>query len=208
MKLNIAATKTNLLSIKKSLALTKEGYELLDEKRKILINELNSVIDITEKLESDLNKMLKDAYATIDKSVVVMGRSRVESLSFAGGIKNEISISNRRVMGVDIPIIKLKITDNPPHHSPYGVSFYLEEAIVKFKEVLKLIAQLAEKKIALLRIAEEVFKTIRKVNALEKIYIPNYEDTFKNISERLDEEGRESFCMLKMIKTRLKDQRA
>ena len=208
MKLNIAATKTNLLNIKKSLALTKEGYELLDEKRKILINELNAVIDIAEKLESDLNKMLKDAYATIDRGIVVMGRSRVESLSFAGGIKNEISISNRRVMGVDIPMIKLKITDNPPHHSPYGVSFYIEEAIVKFKEVLKLIAQLAEKKIALLRIAEEVFKTIRKVNALEKIYIPNYEDTFKNISERLDEEGRESFCMLKMIKTRLKDQRA
>ncbi len=204
MKLNIAATKTNLLNIKKSLALTKEGYELLDEKRKILINELNSVIDIAKKLESDLNKMLKDAYATIDRGVVVMGRSRAESLSFAGGIKNEISISNRRVMGVDIPMIKLKITDNPPHHSPYGVSFYLEEAIVKFKEVLKLIAQLSEKKIALLRIAEEVFKTIRKVNALEKIYIPNYEDTFKNISERLDEEGRESFCMLKMIKTRLK----
>ena len=208
MKLNIAATKTNLLSIKKSLALTKEGYELLDEKRKILINELNSVIDIAEKLESDLNKMLKDAYATIDRGVVVMGRSRVESLSFAGGIKNEISISNRRVMGVDIPMVKLKITDKPPHHSPYGVSFYLEEAIVKFKEVLKLIAQLAEKKIALLRIAEEVFKTIRKVNALEKIYIPTYEGTFKSISDRLDEEGRESFCMLKMIKTRLKDQRA
>jgi V/A-type H+-transporting ATPase subunit D len=208
MKLNIAATKTNLLSIKKSLALTKEGYELLDEKRKILINELNSVIDIAEKLESDLSKMLKDAYATIDRGVVVMGRSRAESLSFACGIKNEISITNRRVMGVDIPMIKLKITDNPPHHSPYGVSFYLEEAIAKFKEVLKLIAQLAEKKIALLRIAEEVFKTIRKVNALEKIYIPNYKDTFRNISERLDEEGRESFCMLKMIKARFKDKRA
>ena len=208
MKLNIAATKTNLLNIKKSLALTKEGYELLDEKRKILINELNSIIDIAENLERDLNKMLKDAYATIDRGIVVMGRSRAESLSFAGGIENEISISNRRVMGVDIPMIKLKITDNPPHYSPYGVSFYLEEGIVKFKEVLKLIAQLAEKKIALLRIAEEVFKTIRKVNALEKIYIPNYEDTFKNISERLDEEGRESFCMLKMIKTRLKGREA
>ncbi|MCX5665450.1 MAG: V-type ATP synthase subunit D [Candidatus Omnitrophica bacterium] len=204
MKLNIAATKTNLLSIKKSLALTKEGYELLDEKRKILINELNAVIDIAEKLESDLNIMLKDAYATIDRGVVAMGRSRAESLSFAGGITNDISISNRRVMGVDIPMVKLKITDNPPHHSPYGVSFYLEEGIVKFKEVLKLIAALAEKKIALLRIAEEVFKTIRKVNALEKIYIPNYQDTFKSISDRLDEEGRESFCMLKMIKTRLK----
>ncbi len=204
MKLNIAATKTNLLSVKKSLALTKEGYELLDEKRKILINELNAVIDIAENMENDLNKMLKDAYATLDRGVVVMGRSRAESLSFAGGITNEISISNRRVMGVDIPMVKLKVTDNPPHHSPYGVSFYLEEATIKFKDALKLIAALAEKKIALLRIAEEVFKTIRKVNALEKIYIPNYQDTFKNISERLDEEGRESFCMLKMIKARLK----
>lgn len=208
MKLNIAATKTNLLSIKRSLALTKEGYELLDEKRKILINELNAVIDIAENLEMELAKMLKDAYATTDKGVVVMGRSAAESLSFAGGIENDISISTRRVMGVDIPMVKLKITDNPPHHSPYGVSSYIEEATIKFKEILKIIAQLAEKKIALLRIAEEVFKTIRKVNALEKIYIPNYQDTFKNISERLDEEGRESFCMLKMIKTHLKDQRA
>jgi V/A-type H+-transporting ATPase subunit D len=207
VKLNIAATKTNLINVKKSLALTREGYELLDEKRKILINELNSVIDVAEKLESDLNNMLKDAYATVDKGIVAMGRSRAEAVSFAGGIENELSIFNRRVMGVDIPMIKLKITDSPPHQSPYGVSFYLEEAIVKFKEVLKLIAQLAEKKIALLRIAEEVFKTIRKVNALEKIYIPNYEDTFKNISERLDEEDRESFCMLKMIKTRLEGRR-
>lgn len=204
MKLNIAATKMNLLKVKKSLALTKEGYELLDEKRKILIHELNAVVDIAGKLENDLNNTLKDAYNTIDKGVVVMGRSRAEALSFSGGISNEMSISNRRVMGVDIPAISLKIIDNPPHQSPYGVSFYLEEAIVKFKEALKLIAQLAEKKIALLRIAEEVFKTIRKVNALEKIYIPNYEDTFKNISERLDEEDRESFCMLKMIKSRLK----
>lgn len=205
MKLNIAATKTNLLKIKKSLALTKEGYGLLDEKRKILINELNLVIDIAEKLESDLNIMLKDAYATVDRAIVAMGRSRAQSLSFSIDIKNDISISNRRVMGVDIPMIKLKLTDNPPHHSPYEVSFYLDEAIVKFKEVLKLVAQLAEKKIALLRIAEESFKTIRKVNALEKIYIPAYEDTFKNISDRLDEEGRESFFMLKMIKKRLKD---
>ncbi|MDP2929757.1 MAG: V-type ATP synthase subunit D [Candidatus Omnitrophota bacterium] len=208
MKLNIAATKTNLLKIRKSLALTKEGYELLDQKRKILINELNSVMDIAEKLEADLNIMLKDAYATVDKAIVIMGRSRAQSLSFSIDIKNDISISNRRIMGVDVPMIKLKLNDNPPHHSPRGVSFYIDEAIVKFKNVLKLVASLAQNKIALLRIAREVFKTIRKVNALEKIYIPDYEETTKFISDRLDEENRESFCALKMIKTRLKNQRA
>lgn len=204
MNLNIAATKTNLLKVKKFLALTREGYELLDEKRKILINELNLIIDITEKLENDLDAMLRDSYALVDKAVIAMGRTRVEALSYSIDIKSDLSISHRRVMGVEIPIIKLKITDNPPHHSPYEVSFFVDEAIVKFKEVLSLLAQLSEKKIALLRIAEELFKTIRKVNALEKIYIPDYQDTLKFISERLDEEGRESFIMLKMIKSRLR----
>lgn len=204
MNLNIAATKTNLLKVKKFLALTREGHELLDEKRKILINELNLIIDITEKLENNLDTMLRDSYALVDKAVIAMGRTRVEALSYSIDIKSDLSISQRRVMGVEIPIIKLKITDNPPHHSPYEVSFFVDEAIVKFKEVLSLLAQLAEKKIALLRIAEELFKTIRKVNALEKIYIPDYQDTLKFISERLDEEGRESFFMLKMIKSRLR----
>jgi V/A-type H+-transporting ATPase subunit D len=77
---------------------------------------------------------------------------------------------------------------------------YVDEAIERFKAVLALLAQLAEKKITLMRLAEEAQKTIRKVNALEKIYIPYYEDTVKYIGERLDEESRDSFSMLKLIK--------
>jgi len=203
LKLNIAATKTNLLKVKKSLALTKEGYELLDEKRKILISELNAVIDVADKLEKDLEAKLREAYNSLDKATISMGRSNIESLSYTIDTRNELSISHRRVMGVDIPMISLKTIDNPPHHSPHDVSLYVDDTIIKFKEVMKVLASLAEKKIALLRIAEEVFKTIRKVNALEKIYIPDYTDTLKYIGERLDEEGRESFVMLKIIKSRL-----
>jgi len=59
---------------------------------------------------------------------------------------------------------------------------------------------LQKKKITLLRLAEEAQKTIRKVNALEKIHIPYYEDTVKYIADRIDEESRDSFSMLKLIK--------
>lgn len=204
MHFNIAATKTNLLKVKKSLALTKEGYELLDEKRKILINELNALVNVTDKLEKDVDVKLRQAYEVADKAMITMGRRNAQALSLSMDISNDISISQRRVMGVDVPTIALNVVDRPPYHSPHDVSFYADDTILKFKEVLKLLAELAEKKIALLRIAEEAFKTIRKVNALEKIYIPGYEDTFKYISERLDEEGRESFLMLKMIKSRLR----
>lgn len=203
MKINIAATKTNLLKSKKLLSLTQEGHALLDEKRRILINELTSVVHIVDRLQREVDAVLQEAYSIMDKALVIMGRKRLEELSFSIDIKTSLSISERRVMGVSLPVIDMNVKENPPYHSSHEVSFYVDEVVARFKEVLKLITQLAEKKIALIRIAKEVQKTIRKVNALEKIYLPFYEDSVKYISDRLDEDAREAFSMLKLIKERI-----
>lgn len=205
MKINIAATKTNLLKSKKLLSLTQEGHTLLDEKRRILINELTSIIHIVDGLQRKVDAVLQEAYGITDKALVIMGRKRLEEISFSINIKTKLSISERRVMGVSLPVIDMKIRENPPYYSPHEVSFYVDEVIARFKEVLKMITQLAEKKIALIRIAKEAQKTIRKVNALEKIYLPFYEDSVKHISDRLDEDARESFSMLKLIKERIRE---
>jgi len=203
VKINIAATKTNLLKSKKLLSLTREGHALLDEKRRILINELTSVVHIVDKLQREVDIAMQGAYGLMDKTIVIMGRKRLEELSFSIDIKTSLSISERRVMGVSLPIINMNVKENPPYYSAYEVSFYVDEVIIRFKEILKLIIQLAEKKIALIRIAKEVQKTIRKVNALEKIYLPFYEDSVKYINDRLDEDSREAFSMLKLIKERI-----
>jgi V/A-type H+-transporting ATPase subunit D len=113
---------------------------------------------------------------------------------------SEIFITQRRVMGVSVPVISARIRENPPYYSLYDVNLNVDEVIVQFKQVLQALAVLAEKKITLLRLAEEARKTIRKVNALEKIYIPYYSEAQKSISERLDEESRDAFGMLKLIK--------
>lgn len=198
----IAATKTNLLKTKKSLSLTQEGYELLDEKRKILINELTRIVHMVDKVQEDVNKALNQAYKLVDKAVVLMGRKQLDEISFSIDIKSSIFISYKKVMGVSLPMIDVNIKENPPYYSAHPVSWYGDEVIKAFKDMLLLFAQLAEKKIALMRIAKEVQKTIRKVNALEKIYIPQYKETVKYISDRLDEESREAFSMLKIIKER------
>ena len=203
MRANIAATKTNLLRVKKTLALTEEGYELLDEKRRLLITELTSIIHVVDRFQRELDEVLAKAYVLVDKATMVMGRQKLEALSMAIDIKSSITIFQRRIMGVNIPSIDLTITENEPYYSPVGVSFYADEVVVKFKEILRLISQLAEKKIALLRIAKEVQKIIRKVNALEKIHLPFYRQTLKYINDSLEEEARESFSMLKLIKERL-----
>ena len=204
MKINIAATRTNLLKSKKLLSLTREGHDLLDEKRRILINELTSIVHIVDKLQREVDASMQSAYELVDKTIVIMGRKRLEELSFSIDIKTSLSISERRVMGVSLPVIDMSVKENPPYYSTYEVSFHVDEVIIKFKEVLKLITQLAEKKIALIRIAKEVQKTIRKVNALEKIYLPFYETSVKYINDRLDEDSREAFSMLKLIKERIR----
>jgi V/A-type H+-transporting ATPase subunit D len=200
MKITIAATKTNLLKAKKSLSLTREGYELLDEKRRILMAELTAIIDSVDTLQDQVDTALRQGYEFVNKAVVSMGRQRVEEISYAVSIKTEIGISQRRVMGVSLPVIALRLIEHPPYYSPHEVNLYVDESIVKFRSILELIGQLAEKKIALLRMAREAQKTIRKVNALEKVYLPYYKDTVKYISDRLDEESRDSFSMLKLIK--------
>jgi V/A-type H+/Na+-transporting ATPase subunit D len=200
MKVNIAATKTNLLKTRKSLILTKEGFELLDEKRRILLSELTAIIDSVDQHQQQVDEALTQAYSVVDRAVVAAGEQRCEAMSYAVDIKSELSISQRRVMGVSVPVISLEVRDRPPYYSTHGVNLYVDEAIERFKAALTLLAQLAEKKITLLRLAEEAQKTIRKVNALEKIYIPYYQDTVKYIAERLDEESRDSFSMLKLIK--------
>jgi len=62
---------------------------------------------------------------------------------------------------------------------------------------------LAELKISIIRLAGEVRKTIRKVNALEKIAIPDLKDTVKYIQNRLEENERDMFVLMKMVKSRL-----
>jgi V/A-type H+/Na+-transporting ATPase subunit D len=200
MNTNFAATKTNLLKVKKSLALTQEGYELLDEKRKILLEELAAIIDSVDRYQEEVDIAMAEAYKLVDRATVALGRKRIEELSFSVDIKSELTISQRRVMGVAVPVINLNVQDNPPYYSLHEVNLNVDEAILKFKEIIKLLATLAEKKITLLRLAEEAQKTIRKVKALEKIYLPYYREAFKYISDRLDEESRDAFALLKLIK--------
>lgn len=199
----VIATKANLLRNKKTLVLAREGYSLLDEKRAILINELGSVAQATDHLQREAFTVLEEAYGNLEKAVVAVGKRGLESLSFSVDIKNELSISQRRQLGVSVPVIKSQTKDNPPYFSGGRVSFYVDETIVKFRGVLELLSGLAQRKIELLRLAKELQRTIRKVNALEKIYIPYYRDVVKTISDRLDEESREAFLMLKLIKEKL-----
>ncbi len=106
-------------------------------------------------------------------------------------------------MGVSLPVIDTTFKEQAPYFSPMGTSFWIDSSLNFFKEALKVLGKLAELKISVLRLANEVKKTIRKVNALEKIAIPDLGETVHYIQSRLEENERDMFVLMKMVKERL-----
>ena len=109
-------------------------------------------------------------------------------------------------MGVNMPTVESALSGSPPFYAPRPTSFWLDEAQLRFKESLERLDEVAGTRISIIRLAGEVKKTIRRVNALEKIYIPDYAEILKYIQDALEESDREAFFILKLIKERLAKQ--
>jgi len=110
-------------------------------------------------------------------------------------------------MGVSLPAVTSTLSGEPPFYAPRPTHFWLDEAQLRFREVLRRLDAVAGTRISVFRLAREVRKSIRRVNALEKIYIPDYEEILKYIQDALEESDRESFFVLKLIKERLSRKR-
>ena len=208
MRNNVAPTKTNLLSLGQELKFAKLGYELLDQKRNILIIELLNLVDQAADHEEKVNKALSEAYRTLEEAVLHMGKRKATQVASAINIESQVKISQRKVMGVGLPVVDTSFEDYPPYYSPMGTSFWIDSSLDDFKSVLLVMGKLAELKISIMRLAREVKKTIRKVNALEKIAIPELQETVKYIENRLEENERDMIILLKMVKTRLEKKKA
>ena len=200
---SIAPTKTNLLKLRQELSFALLGHELLDQKRNILVLELLALVDQTVDFQEKVVRALAEAYRTLQEAVMHMGKLKVATLAGAVNISADFTLKQRRVMGVRLPVVETAFVEHPPYYSPMGTSFWIDGSIREFKEALKLMGRLAELKISIIRLATEVRKTIRKVNALEKIAIPELRSNVQFIQNRLEENERDMFVLMKMVKNRL-----
>ncbi len=199
MAQNVAPTKGNLINTKKSLQLSKVGFELLDRKRNILIREMMMLIDRANEIQSKIDSAFNEAYLALQKANITLGFSKEVSMSMP--LDNSIKLDYRSVMGVEIPI--LTIDKNQKKELHYGLSSSnssLDEAQMKFLYVKELTVELAEIENSVYRLADSIKKTQKRANALKNIMIPKFERDVKNITDALDEKEREEFSRLKVIK--------
>lgn len=207
-QVNYAPTKTNLLRLRSDLNFARQGYELLDQKRNILIIELLAMVDQAADFQKRVEEALAKAFRALEEAAFDMGKLKVQYLTGAVNISTDIAVKSRKVMGVSLPVVDTEFRDHGPYYSPMGTSFWIDSSLQLFKEVLKSLGKLAELKISVLRLANEVKKTIRKVNALEKIAIPDLKEAVHYIQGRLEENERDMFVLMKMVKENLARKRS
>lgn len=200
MQKNLAPTKGNLMMAKNTLRLSKQGYEMLDKKRNILIREMMLLIEEAKEVEEKIEETFAAAYKALESANVIMGVNNVQNLAHSAVLEDSVKIDLRSVMGVEIPVVTSDEIQNRPSYSFHGTSSALDEATMKFNQVKVMTMRLAEIENAVYRLAMNIKKTQKRANALENITIPLYEGLAKEIQNALEEKEREEHTRLKIIK--------
>ncbi|MCQ2416334.1 MAG: V-type ATP synthase subunit D [Oscillospiraceae bacterium] len=192
-------TKGNLMAAKRSLALSKLGYDLMDRKRNVLIRELMQLVERAKELRGSIEDTYKTAYQDLQEANITLGV--IERFANSVPVDDSIEIETRTVMGVEIPIVTHEQTLSA--QVPYGfldTNVQLDEAYAAFMRVKHMTLLLAEVDNGVFRLATAIQATQRRANALKNVLIPRYSNIIRMISDALEDKEREEFTRMKIIK--------
>ena len=198
MTTKIAPTKGNLVNLTRSMEMAQSGHDLLDQKRQVLMMELVRFIDSAKTIQTDVSRIFKEAYDALQKANVSLGIDTVEDISESVPITDDITVRLHSVMGVEIPDLDEMSSNTVPSYSFHGSSGAMDAAYSKFRKVMVLLGQLAEVETSVYRLAVQIRKTHRRVNALEKVVIPANMADIRYIADVLEEGEREDFTRMKL----------
>ena len=196
-------TKSNLIKLKKTIALSKQGQKLLEKKKYILENEKEKYISKKKELEETFKEQYEKAFLALQNANVDMGINKVNMISHTIEIDNQLDIKYKTIMGVEIPLVSYTNPSNPDlTFGLLGTTISIDEAIIEFQNIKKIMIDLARLEITISRLDTAIEKVQKRSNSLKDIIIPNYEKDEKRIQDILEERDREEFVRMKMIKNK------
>lgn len=202
--LNVNPTRMELTRLKKQLTTAVRGHKMLKDKRDELMRRYLELIKENKALRETVEREIVIANGHFVKASSVMSKESLDTALLAPKQEVFLTVESKNVMSVDIPVFTVKTrTSNESDIYSYGfgsTSFALDDAVDRVSELLPLMLRLAEIEKSTGRMATEIEKTRRRVNALEHVMIPRYRDTIRMITEKLEENDRSSRARLMKVK--------
>lgn len=199
-KLDVSPTRGNLLRLREHLEQLQEGHDLLDRKRQVLTRELFDMIADAESVEKEARERFRDAHRAINETRMDIGVDRLRWISLAPSADIRVKVRSRSIMGVMAALVEVDIETLPIPYGPGDTDVSLDKARQEWLAVARLLGELVETTVTVWRLANELRRTQRQVNALEEILIPRYQATINYISASLDEKEREEIIHAKKVK--------
>ena len=202
--LNVNPTRMELSNLKKKLNTSRRGHKLLKDKRDELMRQFMDLVRENQRLRVKVEAALKNANSHMAIAKSVMSNAEINTALALPKQEVHLSVSEKNVMSVMIPEFNIQFkTDDMSDMFSYGFAYTsgdLDDAVTALSQVLPDLIRLAEVEKSCQLMAAEIEKTRRRVNALEHVMIPRYEETIRYITMKLDENDRSTTTRLLKVK--------
>ena len=207
--MNVNPTRMQMTQLKKQLLTARRGHKMLKDKRDELMRQFIEKVQENKRLRDKVERELARCSAHFINASAVMSKKALDSSLMSSKQQTGIDVRSKNIMSVDVPVFNA-VTESPNESDifPYGfafTSFELDDAVMSIKELLPDMIRLAELEKCCELMAAEIERTRRRVNSLEHVMIPRYEETIKYISMKLEENDRSSRTRLMKVKDMLLD---
>ena len=188
----VLPTKGFLIRLRERTRLLRSGVDALKMKRDQLVKESQSLLpDLKRRV--DIEKRLEEAYKILRLAYAAAGPDEMRKAALLTmPLLTEMRV--RSVIGVEVPEITMRefgLATSP------SLNAVVIAAAKKFSDAIRELMPLVNSEAKFERLAAALADTMRKVNALEKIIIPDHEAAIKYIEEALEEDALEEFLRVK-----------
>ncbi len=204
----VKPTRIELIRIGRRVKLAKKGLDLLKMKRSSLVMEFFNISRQVKGLRENLREEVGEAISTLKMAEIMEGTMTVERIAYMSA-DSSVGLGSKNIMGVRIPELTVNYAQTilSEMYRVVSVPPPVNDAIKKFEKIFRFIVEIAEKENSMRKLLYEIDRTKRRSNAIENILIPDLTKTQKRIRMRLDEQERDTFTTLKVIKRKI-EQRA
>ncbi len=200
-------TRTELLTRKAQIRLAEQGVELLKGKREALVREfLRELGRFTAERRSMRSTLLR-AMQSLMRAFAMDGPEAIASAGLASHQSVQIEVEERNIWGTRVAEARSSYRARPSgghRYTAIGTSARIEDATERFEDALERLIAVAPLERKMTRLADEIRKTTRRVNALEQRLLPELEGQVRYIRGVLDQREREDIFRLKRMKKRSK----
>lgn len=180
-----AATRGALLGLRDEERAMQEGYELLDQKRILLVQEIKQQLAAYEQEQPAFAQTYREALDMLHRAV---GRHGLEGLAAYPPLRwsGQPDIDTRNLMGVRLQSVRFDVSAEPgqpaDNPSPEG-----NGARQLFMQVTQQAAPLAARAANLHRLLAEYRRTEHRARALEEVLLPELRQRIKDMASRLED---------------------